>query len=198
MTAPAHIDETVEMPDPVMVRLVRSRLRDHWKRFVAEGAAMVLVGVASAVLPHIGTLAAVVLIGWLLFVMGLLGVVAAISSRQAPGYWSLLGLSLLTGLLGIVLALQPIAAELTLTVVLVAYFLAHAAGMVALAVMLRDGTRRWPYLGLSALVDVALAAIVIAGWPGTATWVIGLLVGINLAFAGLALIFAAIGAHAEA
>jgi uncharacterized membrane protein HdeD (DUF308 family) len=43
----------------------------------------------------------------------------------------------------------------------------------------------------SALVDIALGAIIVAGLPGSAIWVLGLLVGINLLFTGVALITAA-------
>ena len=40
----------------------------------------------------------------------------------------------------------------------------------------------------SGIVDLALAAIIFAGLPGTAAWAIGLLVGINMLFGGAALI----------
>ena len=39
--------------------------------------------------------------------------------------------------------------------------------------------------------------IVIAGLPGSATWAIGLLVGINLLFGGATLIGVALAAHAK-
>ena len=44
----------------------------------------------------------------------------------------------------------------------------------------------------SGLADLVLAAIIIAGWPLSAGWVLGLLVGINLITSGLALATAAI------
>jgi uncharacterized membrane protein HdeD (DUF308 family) len=37
-----------------------------------------------------------------------------------------------------------------------------------------------------------LAAIIISGWPGTAEWVLGLLVGINLFMSGLALVMTSV------
>jgi uncharacterized membrane protein HdeD (DUF308 family) len=40
---------------------------------------------------------------------------------------------------------------------------------------------------LSGIVDLLLAGIIVAGLPGTAAWAIGLIVGINLFFGGLAL-----------
>jgi uncharacterized membrane protein HdeD (DUF308 family) len=44
----------------------------------------------------------------------------------------------------------------------------------------------------SGLADLALAAIIVAGWPLSASWVLGLLVGVNLITSGLAVVMAAI------
>jgi uncharacterized membrane protein HdeD (DUF308 family) len=47
----------------------------------------------------------------------------------------------------------------------------------------------------SGIVDLILAAIIIAGLPGTAAWALGLLVGINMVFGGTALIGMALHAR---
>jgi hypothetical protein len=48
--------------------------------------------------------------------------------------------------------------------------------------------KAWGFMLFSALVDIALGVIIFAGLPGSAIWVLGLLVGINLLFTGVALI----------
>ena len=45
------------------------------------------------------------------------------------------------------------------------------------------------------IVDLFLAGIVFIGLPGTAAWIIGLLVGINMVFGGVALIAMALHAR---
>jgi len=52
----------------------------------------------------------------------------------------------------------------------------------------RELSGRWGLVLASGIVDLALAAIIFAGLPGTAAWAIGLLVGINMLFGGAALI----------
>jgi uncharacterized membrane protein HdeD (DUF308 family) len=47
---------------------------------------------------------------------------------------------------------------------------------------------RWGWLVLNGVIDLFLAAIIFAGLPGTAAWALGLLVGIDLVFGGMALI----------
>jgi uncharacterized membrane protein HdeD (DUF308 family) len=48
---------------------------------------------------------------------------------------------------------------------------------------------------LSGVVDLLLAGIIFAGFPGTAAWAIGLLIGVNLVFGGAALIAMALHAR---
>ena len=67
-----------------------------------------------------------------------------------------------------------------------------------LAVSLKDQSRNWPALIISGIVDFVLAGIVVSGWPETAIWAMGLLLGVNLLFYGTGLALAAIGAHNDA
>jgi uncharacterized membrane protein HdeD (DUF308 family) len=51
---------------------------------------------------------------------------------------------------------------------------------------------------ISGLVDIVLALIIMAGFPGTAAWVIGLMVGINFVMMGFAILMAALAIRKEA
>jgi uncharacterized membrane protein HdeD (DUF308 family) len=42
---------------------------------------------------------------------------------------------------------------------------------------------------ISGIVDLVLGGLLLIGWPGTAIWGAGLLVGINMLLAGAALLF---------
>ena len=50
---------------------------------------------------------------------------------------------------------------------------------------------------LSGIVDLILAGLILAGLPGTAAWAIGLIVGINLLFGGVALTAIALQARSS-
>ncbi len=54
---------------------------------------------------------------------------------------------------------------------------------------------RWGWMLVSGIVDLILAGIIIAGLPGTALWALGLLVGINLIFGGVAMVGMALAAR---
>ena len=54
---------------------------------------------------------------------------------------------------------------------------------------------RWGWMLMSGIVDLILAGIIFAGLPGSATWALGLLVGINMLFGGTAMIGMALAAR---
>jgi len=177
-------------------RLDRSLLEDFWRLVMLEGTGLVVIGVAAVILPQLATLAIDLLVGWLLFIAGLFRFASMFSAQGAPGYWSSMVLAALTALLGALLALWPTAGILTLTMVLTLYLMAHGVGSLAIAGALRGATDLWFWIALGALADFLLAGLVIAGWPSTAAWAMGLYVGINLTVSGLTLMLAAAGAHA--
>ncbi|MFI4983424.1 MAG: DUF308 domain-containing protein, partial [Nevskiales bacterium] len=53
----------------------------------------------------------------------------------------------------------------------------------------------WGWLLASGIADLVLAAIIIIGWPMTAAWTLGLLVGINLITSGFASVMTALAAR---
>jgi uncharacterized membrane protein HdeD (DUF308 family) len=84
-----------------------------------------------------------------------------------------------------------------LTVVLTAFFIVEGIFQVVGALMYRNAMPgAWGWAVLSGLADLALAAIILNGWPGSVAWVLGLLVGVNLVTSGLAIVMMALAARA--
>jgi uncharacterized membrane protein HdeD (DUF308 family) len=50
---------------------------------------------------------------------------------------------------------------------------------------------------VSGIVDLILAAVIIAGLPGSAVWALGLLLGINMVFGGTSMIAMALAARSQ-
>ena len=113
-----------------------------------------------------------------------------------PGFWwSLISAALAVGA-GIILLAKPVQGTLTLTIVVGAYFLAEGVATIMYALEhRRELSERWSWLLVAGIMDSLIAAIIIAGLPGSALWAIGLLVGINLLFGGASLIGMALAAR---
>jgi uncharacterized membrane protein HdeD (DUF308 family) len=175
---------------------VTNALRAHWKFFLVEGIVLLILGAIAVCLPPLATVAVEVLIGWLILMSGVLGLVMTFQTRGSPGFgWSLL--SALVGIAaGIVLLAWPLSGVFSLTVMLTIFLALEGIASIMYALAHRsERTARWELMLVSGLVDLILAGLIVAGLPGTAAWAIGLIVGINLLFGGVALIGLAVQAR---
>lgn len=168
---------------------LKRALHDHWRMYLVEGIVLVILGIGAIVLPLMAGLAVTVILGWLFLVGGIVGLVATIRTRGAPGFnWSLLS-GIVAVAAGLVLLWNPLTGLVTLTYVLVAYFIADGIFIIALAIShRRELVGRWEWMLFNGIIDLILAAIIVSGLPGTLAWALGLLVGIDLVFGGIALI----------
>jgi uncharacterized membrane protein HdeD (DUF308 family) len=176
-------------------RQVAATIQAHWKLFLAQGIVLMVLGLLAIGVPAIATLAVEIFVGWLFFVGGIFRAISVWHSRQAPGFvWSLLA-SVLSIVLGLILIFRPLAGVLTLTMVLVAFFVIEGIASIVAAIEHRQHLRSWGWVLFSGIIDLLLAYLIWQGWPSSASWAIGLLVGINMLFLGLSLVMTALAAR---
>jgi uncharacterized membrane protein HdeD (DUF308 family) len=171
-------------------------VRDHWGLFLVEGIVLVILGALAILVPPLATLAVTILFGWLLLISGIVGLITTFIARHAPGFWWSLLSAMLGIAAGIVLLLWPGSGALSLTFLLIAFFLIEGFASIMFAIdHRRQLSGRWGWMLTSGIVDVILALIILSGLPGTAFWALGLLLGINLVFGGFAMIAMALHAR---
>ncbi len=175
---------------------ITTSLRAHWKFFLIEGIVLIILGLIAVCIPPLATVTVEILIGWLILLSGVLGLAMTFQTRGSPGFgWSLL--SAIVGILvGIVLLMWPLSGVFSLTVMLTIFLALE--GVVSIMYALahrREQSSRWEMMLISGVVDLILAGLILAGLPGTAAWAIGLIVGINLFFGGVALVAMALQAR---
>jgi uncharacterized membrane protein HdeD (DUF308 family) len=175
-----------------MQRAIKDALGTNWRLFLVQGAIMIILGVVAVAVPAAATLAVDVFIGWLFLIGGVVGLVAVFSAKDIAAFlWSLIP-AVLSVAVGVLLLRKPVEGALSLTIVLTAFFVTEGIFQIVTSIAYRDMIgSSWGWLLLSGIADVALAAIIIYGWPLTAGWALGLLVGINLITSGFALVMAA-------
>ena len=179
-----------------MQRAVAGALHRHWKLYLGEGIVLGVLGLIAVTVAPLATLTVTILFGWLFLVSGVLGLVTTVWMRQAPGFWWSLISAALGVLVGALLLAQPAQGALTLTYVLIAFFVIEGVASIMFALdHRRELSGRWGFMLVSGIVDLVLATMILAGLPSTAGWAIGLLVGINLVFGGTALIGMALHAR---
>jgi uncharacterized membrane protein HdeD (DUF308 family) len=186
-----------QIPDEAgMQRAVAGAIHQHWGLFLVEGIILVVLGLAAIVVPVVATLAFALIIGWVFLISGIVGLITTFWMRNAPGFWWSL-LSAVIGIAaGVVLLMWPVSGAVSLTFVLIAFFVVEGIASIMYAIDHRSQlSGRWGWMLMSGIVDLILAGIIFAGLPGTAAWALGLLVGINMLFGGTAMISMALAAR---
>jgi uncharacterized membrane protein HdeD (DUF308 family) len=180
-------------------RAVAGAIREHWGLFLAEGIILVLLGVIAIVVPPIATIAFTLIVGWVFLFSGAAGLFTTFYVGRSPGFWWSL-LSALIGIAaGLILIARPVTGSLSLTLVLIAFFVVEGIASIMYAIDHRgQASARWGWMLVSGIIDLILAVIILLGLPGTAIWALGLLVGINMVFGGSALIAMALSARQAA
>jgi uncharacterized membrane protein HdeD (DUF308 family) len=178
---------------------VGAAVRDHWVLFLCEGIALLILGTLAILAPVIASVAATVFFAWILLASGIIGLIATIRARHAPGFWWSLLSALLAIIVGAVLFGWPVQGTLSLTAVLIAFLLVEGALTIMYALEHRSRpSGRWGWMLASGILDLLLGILLLAGLPGTALWALGLLIGINMLFGGWALVFMALHARPAA
>jgi uncharacterized membrane protein HdeD (DUF308 family) len=176
-----------------MQRAVRDGLHAHWGRLLFQGVIMIILGAVAFAAPTIATIAVDIFVGWLFLLSGLVGLTALFSVRGVPAFVWTLFTAALSVVGGAMLIWKPAEGVISLTLMLTAFFIVEGIFHMAASFTYRDLLpSSWGWVFLSGFSDLALAAIIIWGWPLSLGWFLGLLVGINLVTSGLAFVMAAV------
>jgi uncharacterized membrane protein HdeD (DUF308 family) len=107
-------------------------------------------GATAIVVPPLATLAVALLIGWLFLISGVVGLIMTFRMRQAPGFgWSLVS-AILAIVAGIVLLGWPLGGALSLTLVLIVFFIIEGVASIMYALdHRRELSGRWGWMAAS-------------------------------------------------
>ena len=174
--------------------IIKDALGVQWRLFLFEGAILIILGMLAIAAPAEATLAVDIFIGWLLLIAGIVGFLTVFSTRDIASFlWSLIPAAPLSIVVGALLLLKPDQGALSLTILLIAFFIVEAVFQIVRSIDYRDAIGgSWGWILVSGICDLVLAAIIMFGWPITGGWALGFLVGMNLITSGGAIVMAAL------
>ncbi|HEX5608987.1 MAG TPA: HdeD family acid-resistance protein [Solirubrobacterales bacterium] len=162
---------------------VREGLERSWKALMFIGIFAIVIGCIAILVPAVAAVGTAIFIGWILLIVGGFLVAAAFSAHSIGTVLLRLVWAILTVVVGVWLIVEPHNGTLTLTLVLGIYFLFMGITRIAVAFAAR-GQQGAGLVGLSGFAGLLIGILVLAKFPSSADWAIGLLVGIDLIFAG--------------
>jgi uncharacterized membrane protein HdeD (DUF308 family) len=146
------------------------------------GVLMIVFGVIAIIFPAVASAAVSAALGWILIVAGVVEIAYAFSGGRMLPNLVMGGITLVAG--GI-MAFSPLQGALTLAWLLVLWCFLRGIMQIITSFQLATG-RGW--LLASGILSVLLAVMIWRGWPSTALWALGLLVGLNLISAGAVIV----------
>jgi uncharacterized membrane protein HdeD (DUF308 family) len=146
------------------------------------GVAFIVIGVLALMLAPITSIAAGIYLGAMLCVVGGFGLVGGIAHISRRGAWLVALLGVLSLIVGIQILYHPIAAAISVTWLLGAWFLVGGIFELVNAFTVKVG-RTW--LIVVALINILFGAYVLFMNPVNAFLFLGYLVGVSLLLRGL-------------
>lgn len=162
---------------------VREGLARSWKALMFVGVLAIVLGCIAILVPAVASVGTAIFIGWILLIAGGFLVAAAFSAHSVGSLLLRMLWAVLTVIVGLWLIVEPHNGTLTLTFVLGVYFLFMGLTRITVAFIGR-GQPNAGLVGLSGVAGLLIGILVLVKFPSSADWAIGLLVGIDLIFAG--------------
>lgn len=164
--------------------------------YTGLGVLLILLGAFAVLIPNVASWGMTVLIGWILVIGAAFLFAWSFTAPSALNVIVRILWSVLTLAAGLFLLINPDKGAKALTLILIIYFL--LSGVIRLgAAFSQRGMRGAGWLGLSGALSLIIGLIFLADYPESADWAIGLLVGIDLIFAGWTLILLSQEAKSE-
>ncbi len=159
-------------------------LVQYWGWFLAFGAGLLLLGIAAVARSVTATLASMVFFGWLLLLAAGIEIAQSVMVGQWSGFFHHLVAAILFAVLGILLVTRPVVSAEVLTIVIAMFFL--IGGLFQLIASLATALPGWGWQVADGIITVVLGLLLLAQWPASGLWAIGLFIGIDLIFYGSA------------
>lgn len=167
-------------------------LTESWRVLAAIGVFISVFGLIAIFSPFVTGISFSVLLGVLLVAGGIGHGIHVFSARGWKGFiWEAL-LGVVYVIAGVSLIVNPAVGLLTLTLLLAAFFFVEGIIGIAMGLRLRPASG-WGWMLASGVIGVVAGALIWAGWPTTALWVVGLVFGIKLLSTGIAMVMLAMG-----
>lgn len=172
-------------------------LEQNWGWLLAFGILSIVLGTAGLGMTFMLTQLSLVFFGALLIVGGVFQILNAIKCRGWKGIlWNLLIALLYVGV-GLITVMHPLLAGLSLTLIIAWVLIAIGILRAYMAIQMRPAAG-WYWPLISGLVSVLLGGMILAQWPQSGLWIIGLFIAVELIFHGWSYIFIALAARTSA
>jgi uncharacterized membrane protein HdeD (DUF308 family) len=166
------------------------RSKSGW--IVALGIVYLIAGIIALGSVALATVVSVLTVGIMMIIAGAAQVVNAFQVKSWGGFLLWLALGALYIIAGLVTFENPVLAATVLTLILGIALMISGIMRTILAFGMRQGLP-WGWIAASGIITFLLGLVILAHWPFSGLYVLGLILGVDLVLAGLAWIGLGLG-----
>lgn len=163
------------------VRAVQ-QLKESSSWFLALGIGLVVLGTLALMYSFAATLFSVIYLGLFLLLFGIFEAVKSWKVQHWGNFFLHLALSFLYIVAGVFIIRDPALSAVTLTLLLAVCFV--VGGLLKLFFSFSKQAPHRGWLAFDGALNVLLGILIYTQWPLSGLWIIGMLVGINIAVTG--------------
>jgi uncharacterized membrane protein HdeD (DUF308 family) len=163
----------------------------YWGWFLAFGIGVLILGIVAVGRAVTATVVSMLFFGWLLVLASGIEIAQAVMVGHWAGFFHHLLAAILFGIAGLLLVTRPVIIAEVLTLFMAMFFL--VGGLFQIIGSIAVALPGWGWQVADGLITLVLGLLVLAQWPASGLWVIGLFIGIDLIFYGAAWIALALG-----
>jgi uncharacterized membrane protein HdeD (DUF308 family) len=167
-------------------------LHAKWGWIVALGVVYVIAGVIALGSVVSATVATVLVVGLMMIIAGVAEVINAFQIKTWGRFLFWLALGILYIIAGFVAFENPLLTAAWLTLILGAALVASGVVRIFLGFSMQQGSP-WIWVVMSGIITLLLGLIILAHWPVSSLWTLGIFLGVDLVFAGASWIGVGIG-----
>lgn len=158
-------------------------LSGKWGWFVALGLFFALTGAYALVAVVPATIVSAIWIGAFLLVAGIGETIAAFQFKEWGRFtlWLLMGLAYIAA--GVITFVNPMAAAVSLTLIVGIALLVAGAVRIWLGFNMK-GAPAWGLVVFAGVTSLILGVMILAQWPASSLYVLGIFLGVDLLFSG--------------
>jgi uncharacterized membrane protein HdeD (DUF308 family) len=177
----------------VLVIKITPEMIHHWGWFVALGIVLIVLGIAAIVRALSSTVVSMMFFGWVLVFAGIVEFVNAFMVGKWAGFFLHLLIALVFGAVGVMFVTHPSISAEVATLVMSMFFM--IGGLYLLISALWTHLPGYGWQVANGAIASLLGILLLAQWPISGLYAVGLFVGIDLVFYGSAWISMALKAH---
>ncbi|WP_262266099.1 HdeD family acid-resistance protein [Microvirga yunnanensis] len=159
-------------------------LRVKWGWIVALGVVFLIAGIIALGSVVTATVASVAVVGVMMLVSGIAEIINAFSVKSwgKAFLWALLGTLYVVA--GFMTFQNPLLAATVLTLMLGVALIISGFLRIFLGLQMTEGAP-WAWVALSGVITLVLGGMILAQWPVSSLYVLGIFLGVDLVFAGI-------------